>query len=639
MRSRTVRRRPLIHLGVMSLVVALLALAPTTRTQAQDVTAYADPVRLEVGDVLLYQIKVAGSGTLPTPTVNLPSALQIVSGPNSNVSMQFINGRMSTERTLTYRLRALRSGDHVIPSPEIRVRGKVIKGNPVTILVGSTPSTVGQDTTGSASSSTSTAPALTQANPDINPKDLQPENDEEIFLHVEVEPGEIYFQQPVTVTWTLYFRPNVRTFDVRRLSSTEGFWSEEWPVPNPPDVVRRYVGGVAYNAAVIHRLILFPTKPGELTIGPMDIVVQYQSVRANSLLDDFFDNSFFSGGSLREKEISSPETKVTVKPLPEKGKPAKFDNLVGDWNVQATLDHDTVAVNESAVLEVTISGTGNVGFIPMPDVVIPQDIERYEPETELNKTPDAGTMSGEKKFRYLLIPRRAGRQEIPPIKINYYDPDAKRYFTTKTKPLSLMVMPGNGWTNAQGDVTPGGAATRVETVGRDIRWILDSRTELRRIGPPISEKLSYWLTYLIPAFVALAGLGFMRYREHEAGREVEKRSRRAAKSAINALKLARKYHAAGETKTGYDALAKGILGYLSDRLSVSLGELDEERRRKELSGRKIAEETIKELEDIISHCNTARFTPEGADSDALKSQIERSRKWIERSDRSLAKKR
>lgn len=623
-------RRLLIGLGLL-----LSLLAPVTaRADVDEVTAVASPARLEVGESFVYRVTVTGTGSLPMPTVNLPSMFQIIAGPNSNMSMQIVNGRMSTERTLTYRLRALRQGDHVIPAPEVRVRGKAKQGNPITIQV-SAPG--GSGSSSGASSSQPSSTPQSGDSPSAPPPSTPSSADEPIFLQVSATTQDVTLQEPIVVTWTLYFRPSVRTYDVRRLASTEGFWSEQWDVPNPPDVYKRQINGVTYNAAMIHRLILFPSRSGELTIGPMEVVVQYEGRRSRGLLDDFFDDSFFTGG-LQEMELKSNPLTIHVDPLPQRGMPENFDEMVGNYWIDAKLEPASASVNESVVLTVTIGGDGNIGFIPAPQVNVPTDLERYEPEVSVDKTPDAGTLTGKKEFRYLLIPRRAGEQTIPPITISYFDPDEQRYLTKSTKPLELVVRPGTIIAGEESGPN-GGAPARVETVGRDIRWILDSAKGLRQSVTPVTERTGYWLSYLLPLGVAGLGLGLRRLREVQRGREGQIRSRKAARHARVALKQARDQLAAGEIEAGYTALSRGMIGYLADRLSLPTGELDPARRRQVLTEWGVEEANVAILEEILERCNTARFTPQGADSQALESLIARANDWIGSVDKCLSAKR
>jgi hypothetical protein len=626
---QSTRYRPLLRLLAFAFLLNAGLLASPALAEVGDITAVASPARLEVGESFIYRVTVNGTGSLPTPTVNLPSAFQIIAGPHSNMNMQFINGRMSSERMLTYRLRALRQGDHLIPSPEVRERGKVIKGNPVTIQV-TAPGGAAVSTT-APEKNEPTVPSEEEPAA-VNRSDLEP-----IFLHVEASPKRATVQQPVVITWTLYFQPSVRTYDVRRLASTEGFWSEEWEVPNPPEVVQRTVKGQQFSAAVIHRLVLFPTRSGDLTIGPMEVVVQYEGTRRRGLLDDFFDDSFFGGG-LREKQLESRELKLKVDPLPTMGKPDGFDDLVGQYSIDAELDQREVSVNESVLLSVTVRGEGNIGFIPPPEVNVPPDIELYEPEVTQEKQPDAGTITGYKKFQYLLIPRRAGRQKIDPIDLTFFDPERNRYVTRSTPELELNVRSSSGRIAVDEELA-GGTPSRVETVGRDIRWILEARKGLGRIAPPVTERLSYWLSYFIPGLVAIAGLAGARLRRARGKREGEVRSRKAVRHARNAMKQARGHLGAGEVQLGYTALAKGIVGYLADRMGIERATLDGAARRQMLEQRGVSIDRIDALEQILALCDSARFTPQGADKHSLEALIERASSWIEAVDKPLSRSR
>ena len=614
-----------------SLLAVLFVLLPMLGAQAavSSVQAEVSSNSIDVGSTFLYQVTVTGSGTLPTPTVNLPSSFQIVSGPNSNMSMQFTNGKMSSTRTLTYRLRAMRKGSFVITAPIVREKREEIKGNDVSITV-STPDDKSKQGQSSSKSRQNTSTRSTIRTNPVKKSEPLPS----IFLKAEVNSQQVHFQEPIVLTFTLYFQPNVNTFNVNRLASTEGFWSEEWKVPNPPDVVQEFVNGQAYNAAKIHRVILFPTKTGELTIGPMELTVQYRTARrSRSVFDSFFDDPFFGGGSVQHEDISSDPITIKVLPLPDEGRPVDFNNVVGDYRIRAQMDADTVRTNESVSFKVTVSGQGNVGFIPTPEVSFPSDLEVYEPQVNEDHHVENGQITGEKSFTWLLLPRRPGKQAIPSVSLSYFDPKAKKYQTRQTAARTLQVLPATGWSGV--DTETSGAPSRVETLGQDIRWILPADRGLRRHGPPLQENPLYWLAYLIPAGVVVAGFG-LRKRQHtllaQAGLI---RSRKAAKRAMEALAAARTSLSSGNVEEGYTGLARGLVGYIADRIAVPAGQLDRQRLTQELAGRGISESSVKELTSILDLCDSARFTPMGADPTALADLIERSQRWIGQVDRSL----
>ncbi len=595
------------------LILAILfvfTISPSFANAGVDnIEASANPTEIEVGESFVYQVVITGSGRLPTPNVNIPSQFQIVTGPNSNLSMEFINGQMASNKTISYMLRAMRQGTFIIPAPEVKVRREILKANDVKILV-KAPGKVPP-----AGSSSQGGRETIQVN--------KGEELPEIFLRAEVNSNDVYFQQPVTVTYWLYFIPSVSTYDLQKLPSTVGFWTEKWDAKQQPDIVQRNVAGQKYNAAMIHRSILFPTKTGMLEVGPMEILAKYRdnnSRRSRSVFDNFFSDS------QKTKLAASEPVYIRVKPLPKENKPAKFDNIIGNYRISAILDNKNVTTNESVTLTVTVSGTGNLGFLPEPVVQIPTDIERYEPEITQSKRSINGNVQGSKTFKYLLIPRRAGTQNIPPISLSYFDPEKKRYIEKKSNPLSIKVSKSSGWADVEN--LPGGAAAKVHTLGTDIRWIHESNIALERIGSPLQETTTYWMAYLLPMVFMFSGWQLRKHQLKIAGQQGLIRSKKASKSAMKALKEARSLHASNEVETGYDALAKGVLFYISDRTVVPVGELDEKRINSELNRKNISEASIQELIDIVHQCNSARFTPEGSSADALLKMIERSERWI-----------
>jgi len=609
---------------VIGLMVFLISIFLSTEVLAEveEVFAEVQPDGVEVGEILLYQVSVNGTGTMPTPNVNIPSSFQIVSGPNSNLNMQFTGGKMRSSKVISYRLRAMRKGDFTFPAPEVKVRRKVLKGNEVIVKVGASstsPSTQSQSKSSRSNRNQKSTPGSSAPRGRAEP----------IFMKGEIEQREVYFQEPVNLVYTLYFQPSVQTYDLQQLPTTEGFWTEQWPIPNPPDVFRETIGGQRYNAAVIYRSILFPAKTGTLKIGEMESLIQYrdEQKRSRSIFDSFFDDQY------NTKLVLVEPIEVKVKPLPEKGKPDGFKNIVGDYRVRAALDVNRIQANESVTLLVTISGEGNIGFIPEPEINIPVDIERYEPEITENHDVVDGVVKGQKTFTYLLIPRRAGKQTIPPVEIAVFNPKKKQYEILKTKQLELDVLAASGWTDT--DNIPGGSPALVQTTGKDIRWIMRASSGLKPVGRPYHESFGYWVLYAIPLLILAGGFGARKRVQVVNEQQGQIRSKKAAKFAIKVLKQARDLKAKAELEEAYTALSKGITVYLSDRWAVPALELDTTRIRKELQGRSIAESTIAEIEDILNLCNSARFTPMGSDEKSLQSLLDRSERWIIGVDKSI----
>ncbi len=605
-------------------IIILMILA--TVAMADDsfvVTANVSSSVVQAGAPFTYQVTVSGDGSVPNPTVDIPNELRILSGPSSSRSISIVNFKRTTTLTLSWQLVGTRAGTVTFPRPKVESGGKSVTGPKVSVKItsGGNAPAPSQQPSGSRSSSNPTPATSGNSTPSI-------------FIDVDVSNKNPYVQEPVTVTYTLYFKEDVRRFEMNSYPTTDGFWTERLETPGKPETFRKNINGELYTGAVIYQFLAFPTRAGELKIGPMEVsldVMEQRRRRSRSMFEGFFDfgDPF---GDLVKKPVSAPTQTLKVEDLPSANKPVDFNGVVGDFDIAAKLDRDTVMTNESVTLKVTVRGKGNVGFVPEPTLVIPPDIEAYEPKVTEQSQPSAGTMSGTKTFTYLLIPRRAGEQKIDPVRLSYFDPNRKMYVSKKTSTLNLYVEPASGWAAQDVDL-PHGAPEEVRSLGTDIRWILDASRGLRRTGTPLYQQAVYPLSYIAPLGLVLLSLWFRKHQVKLAGDVAGRRARKAAKRAMLALKEARDLHSSGNTSEGYDALARGIVHYLADRVHANVGELDRAKVESILIERDVTEGNRLEMLQLLDRCNQARFTPDGLDSAVLGELIDQAKSWIMKVDR------
>lgn len=79
-------------------------------------------------------------------------------------------------------------------------------------------------------------------------------------------------------------------------------------------------------------------------------------------------------------------------------------------------------------------------------------------------------------------------------------------------------------------------------------------------------------------------------------------AKRRLKNAAIALKL-------NNSDIYFEELHKAILGYLSDKLSISAADLSSERAAELLKEKKVADITISNLLEVLSICEFARYSP------------------------------
>ncbi len=303
----------------------------------------------------------------------------------------------------------------------------------------------------------------------VNPKEL-------FFLHADVDKKEVYEGEQITVTWSLYTRGTLRHLDRLKFPDLKGFWKEIIEEVPALSFETEVINGVRYDRALLAAHALFPIKPG------VAVIDEYK-VRAQV----YGPNSFgFGMGQGYTFNRSSERVKITVKPLPNEGRPSKFSGAVGAFEIAASLVSDRAVVNEPIALKVRISGKGNAKLIEFPDVKWPTELELYDKKEDSKFFKDGTSY---KEFEVLLIPRASGDLVIPSIPLSQFDPAQKVYKVTQSQPLKISVT---------GSATPKTEAPSTSFLGSK------PQTREKVLPAPLLEDSSRWLTNKWPLRVALA---------------------------------------------------------------------------------------------------------------------------------------
>lgn len=126
---------------------------------------------------------------------------------------------------------------------------------------------------------------------------------------------------------------------------------------------------------------------------------------------------------------------VVVTTLPSEGRPDDFAGLIGTVTVTATLDRPRIAAGEGAQFELVVSGR-QTELITRPTLALPAGLQAY-PKDDSGSPP-----SGERHFRWDLVPANAGEFTIPAIGWSWFDPASRSYRRAQSNPLTLTVVPG-----------------------------------------------------------------------------------------------------------------------------------------------------------------------------------------------------
>ncbi|MCK4412452.1 MAG: protein BatD [Candidatus Eisenbacteria sp.] len=366
-------------------------------------------------------------------------------GRSSNIS--WVNGRLSTSTTYTYAITTHRAGSYTIGPVQVEDGGTLYRSEPLELGV-----------TAAGSGTAPGPPRGTSVPPRQEVGRGEPGG---IFARILVEPREAFVDQQVTLRFRLYQREDVQLIDISEFvpPTAEGFWRESLGEQRD---FRVELEGERYHVREI-AWALFPTRAGELTIGPGRVTCYLAAPRRERRR---FFSDFFDRGLLDRQAVpldTEPQT-ILVRALSEEGRPEGFSGSVGRYAIETRLDVAEARQGEPFTLSVTIRGNGHIQTIGEPVWPAWEGLRVFDSGEAVSVSQAQDRVAGEKTFTRVLIANRAGTIELDPVRFVFFDPLAKRYRTITGEPLSIAVKTALG---VGGEAGPSG----IVSVGDDILYI------------------------------------------------------------------------------------------------------------------------------------------------------------------------
>ena len=151
----------------------------------------------------------------------------------------------------------------------------------------------------------------------------------------------------------------------------------------------------------------------------------------------------------------------------------------------------------------------------------------------------------------------------------------------------------------------------IKLLGTDIRYIETKDERIKVKSPDFIEygSWTFWLCYLIPLVIAILLLIILRKQIKENADINRVRYKRANKVAQKRLKAAAAALKANDKNRFYEEIERAAWTYLSDRLSIPTADLNKENITTLLRQKGVSEERIKEMMDVLSTAEFARYAP------------------------------
>lgn len=554
----------------------------------------------------------------------------VLAGPytSQSTSMSFVNGKRSSNFTLTYTYTIVgtQTGTFTIPPATATYNKENCSSNGVRIEVLPSDETPQQSTTQQQSSSRPQQ-QVQRTSDDGGGSSNSPS--EKIFLRTIVTKTRVHEQEALLLSYKLYFvGVDVSHFTQNtKLPEFKGFVKNVFEQDNVQTELEHY-NGRNYQTAVLYKTLLFPQHAGDIVIEPatFEAVLRVQNrSRVRSIFDDFF-NSY----SEVTRALKAPGVTIHTEALP-KGKPNGFSGGVGKFNITSNISTTSPKANEAVTLKIDISGTGNMKLVKTPAIDWPEGFEVYDPKVNNNFKNTANGTSGKKSIEYLAIPRSAGDYTIPSVKFSYFDVERNEYKTLTTPEYVLHVERGQGDNSAtQAIVSNYVNKEDIKQLGTDIRFIHTGTVTHKKVmsTPVVFGTLNYWLWYIIPLLLAIILFIVFRRQIKENANLTRVRYKRANKVAQKRLKEAFKMMKVNKKSSFYEEIERAVWTYLSDRLAIPTANLNKENIYDILRSKDVNEDTISNLHEVLSTTEFARYAP-SQDAQAMQTLYDHTAKVID----------
>ena len=501
---------------------------------------------------------------------------RIIAGPSQQVSQSWVNGKSSFEKVYSYYLLPQQKGNLIIKQAAIEYNGQIYKTSPIKITVTN---------------------AVQEARDPNDPTQISA--DDNIYLVADISKTNPYINEPITVVYKLYFSYNIGIDNWRELDKPKynDFWSQNIDI-------KQLVGeegmfkGEKYRFVVLRKTVLYPQKSGKLVIEPlaMDIDVLLPTNRRNifgQMLPPVNDN----------KRVSAGAKTISVKALPEAGKPADFSGAVGKFDFKVIPSKTNLKNGESLDLLVSVTGNGNMKLFDLPKPVVPNSLEMYDPVHDEKVNTTLSGMSGKISDSYTIIPQFKGNYPIKPMQFSYFDLGSGKYKTITSPEIIINVLDGPSANDQVATTT--GVQKNVISSNEQFKYIkLKSDLVSMKKDDFFGSKTFYSLL-LLPFLMLPLIVLFKKKKEaldsDVFGNRIKMNNRLAKKYLSEAKKQI------NNKEPFYVALEKAMHNFLKAKLHIETSDMSKSNIQQLLASRNVNSQTIIDFINLTENCELARY--------------------------------
>jgi hypothetical protein len=304
------------------------------------------------------------------------------------------------------------------------------------------------------------------------PKGVHLTDDGSAYVRLSVPKHDLYVGESVPVE----IEVGMRSGFVSSLNGLPKLTGDDFALNNlsrQPERSEKLINGEPF-VLFTWRSILAVIKPGTFKLSaqaPLTIKIRTRPKR-DTQLDDRFGDPFWQNlfGTTIPKDIDvlSPPLEVKVAELPAEGRPADFHGAIGTFSIASDISPAKADAGDPLTLRMRITGSGSFDRVDSAMLEHVDQWKTYPPKSSFNTSDPIG-FSGMKTFEQPVIASKAGVQTLPALSFSYFDPNAKKYETARSAPLSVTISPAQADSPLTASQVAAGAATTDKKAAEGLR--------------------------------------------------------------------------------------------------------------------------------------------------------------------------
>jgi hypothetical protein len=397
----------------------------------------------EIGRNDELQVDYVITGTGKVSNFNPPNfeKWKVISGPDYSTVSYNVNGVKDQVVKYSYVLQPTTTGDLPLPGTSIVANNKTFSCKHVIVKVNKQEHLDGVPPPGSSSLFQGGLTMQDNQGEDEFAKEYVLKAGEDpvkkiknnLFVKASASKMKVYVGEPVLITYRLYTRLKSHSRVVKQPAFTG--CSVHEMTTNDLVSERVVVNGKTYNSYLFRKVQLIPLQAGKMLIGQASVENSVTFLASSSDLRNLYYDQ--PTGNEHSVTLTTDPVSVEVLPLPDN----ISTHTLGKYTISAKLKKDTSAANESNALIVTVEGAGNFKSLGEPEIKWQESIYHFDAvETdEIDKL--SFPLAGKRVYEIPFEANSAGKVEISPISLSFFDPAKGTVQTSRSTPLQLTVTP------------------------------------------------------------------------------------------------------------------------------------------------------------------------------------------------------